>query len=134
MRILFALLVLVMSFAASSRLTGMARADAGQRGAADDHVVACRVLEAHAAAWPEVTIILFHQQQNEDQARLGSLLRAKSGAQVGVKLAGGDWKPATVVRLKNCFGRGLLLFPAAGPAPKDGESFLIKFPSEKDSE
>lgn len=134
MRITFAFLVLVISFAASSRLTDVARANPGPRDAADEYVVGCRVLEAHAAAWPGVTIVLFHQKEKQDQARLGSLLQANSGAHVGVKMGGQDWKPATVIRLKNCFGRGLLLFPTAGPAPKDGESFIIKFSSEKDRE
>ena len=134
MRIKIAMLMLLAGLAVSTRLVYVAHAKPGPRDAADEYTVACRVLEAHAAAWPGVTIVLFHQQEKQDQALLGSLLNANSGARVGVKMGAGDWKPATVVRLKSCFGRGLLMFPAGAEAPKDGETLLVKFPSEKESE
>jgi hypothetical protein len=127
----FAILIFFAMLAVSPRPATVAHANSSSPDAGSGDVVACRVLEAHSAAWPGVTLVLFHQRDKQDQSRLASLLKQKSGAQVGVKAADGDWKPATVIRLKSCFGRGLLLFPVGGETPKDGETFLLKFPSEK---
>jgi hypothetical protein len=46
-----------------------------------------------------------------------------------VQIGDGSWQRATVVRLKSCFGRGLLILPPGEPALKDGETFLLKFAS-----
>jgi len=134
LRAKFALVIFSAVLSAPSGSTNVAHANSHFPGASSEDVVACRVLEAHSAASPAVTLVLFHQQEKQDQLRLASLLRRNSGSQVMVNSGSGDWKHATLIRLKSCFGRGLLLFPAGGETPEDGETFLLKFPSEKNRE
>jgi len=92
----------------------------------DAGIVACHVLEAHASAHPAVIAIIFHQRDKQDQARLASLLQHLAGESVELQTGDGKWANATVVRLKSCFGRGLLLLPADAPPMKDGGEFLLK--------
>jgi hypothetical protein len=105
-----------------------ARATQTAADAATD-TVACRVLEVHTSEQPAVTVAVFHQRDKQDQPRLSALLQKNSGASVMVQIGDGAWQRATVVRLKSCFGRGLLILPPGEPAPKDGETFLLKFAS-----
>jgi hypothetical protein len=91
--------------------------------------VACRVLEVHTSERPAVTVAVFHQRDKQDQPRLSALLQKNSGASAMVQIGDGSWQHATVVRLKSCFGRGLLILPPGEPALKDGETFLLKFAS-----
>lgn len=96
---------------------------------ASEQVVACRVLEAHSSAQFRVTAVIFHQRDAKDRDRLGELLRRHSEAPVELQTTGGAWHPATVARLKSCFGRGLLLLPdGTASLPEKGE-FLLKFPA-----
>jgi len=60
---------------------------------------------------------------------LSALLRQHSGVIVEVQISGGGWQSATVVRLKSCFGRGLLVLPPDAPMPKDGDTFFLRFPA-----
>lgn len=53
------------------------------------------------------------------------------GATVEWQAGKAKWQTATVVRLKSCFGRGLLLVPTNSVAPKEGETFLLNFPEAK---
>lgn len=99
------------------------------RQAASQAIVACRVLEVHTSVQPAVTVIVFHQRDQKDGTRLGSLLRQHSEASVEFQTADGTWHTATVARLKSCFGRGLLLFPSGGAPLAEGDKFLLKFPS-----
>jgi hypothetical protein len=98
-----------------------------QAEAADTATVACRALEVHASAQPAVIAVVFHQRDKPDQARLASALRQHSGEGVEIQTGDGKWVSATVVRLKSCFGRGLLLLPADAPPIKDGATFLLRF-------
>lgn len=99
----------------------------GLQARADQKNVSCRVVESHTSFEHGVTIVIFHQSAKEDQGRLSDLLMQHGGAAVEWK--GGDkkWHPATVLRLRSCFGRGLLLVPSRGAATKEGETFLLKF-------
>jgi hypothetical protein len=101
---------------------------AAASGTQEAGVIRCRALETHASSKRAVTIVLFHQEAKEEQKPLSDLLRRYSGANVEWQGSDGKWEPATVIRLKSCFGRGLLVIPAGTGAPKDGESFLLKFP------
>jgi len=102
---------------------------ARQVGGAGADTIACRVLEAHASTSPAVVAVVFHQRDKIDQARLSSALRQHSGEGVEVETGDGKSVSATVVRLKSCFGRGLLLLPADAPAIKDGATFMMTFSS-----
>ena len=92
--------------------------------------VECRVLEAHASDQPAASVVVFHQRDKQDQARLASLLREHSETSVEFQPADGNWHKATVFRLKSCFGRGLLLIPEGTAQLKDGDGFLLKFPPQ----
>ena len=96
------------------------------------HPIACRVLESHASADPAAVIVLFHQKEHEDQTELGSMLRQHSGEVAQIQVEGGKWLTGTVVRLKSCFGRGLLLLPAGAPPMKEGDAFLLSFRADRE--
>lgn len=100
----------------------------GARQAAPDaKIIDCRALEAHSSATPPVIAVVFHQRDKQDQPRFAALLKQDSGATVAVQLGKSPWVNATVVRLKSCFGRGLLLLSSGSLAIKDGDTFRVKF-------
>ncbi len=88
--------------------------------------IRCRVIEAHTSKHPAAFIILFHQENRGDQARLSAMLRAHSGEQAEVQVRG-TWVNGAVIRMKGCFGRGLLVLPSDVPTLKDGDGFLLRF-------
>lgn len=92
--------------------------------------IPCRVLEAHTSPQSGVTVIVFHQRDASDRARLGELLRGHSGEAVEIQTADGHWHAATVLRLKSCFGRGLLLFPAKEATLGEKDEFVLRFSSK----
>jgi hypothetical protein len=93
------------------------------------NLVQCRVLESHASKQPAAGFVVFHQRDKQDQPRLSTLLQQHSGTVVDLRADGGNWQSATVVRLKSCFGRGLLVLPSGAPMPEDGGTFLLRFPA-----
>jgi hypothetical protein len=110
-------------------LTVSPRVTRAQTAAArpDKNIVTCRVLEMHTIAQPPVIIVLFHQRDKKDQPRFASLLKQADGSTVQIRIGKGDWQTVSVVRLRNCFGRGLLTFPAGATKLKDKDEFLAKF-------
>ena len=92
------------------------------------NVVACRVIEVHASKDPGVVLVIFHQHDKQDQPRFAALLKQASGGSVEIQLPGASWQPAEVIRLKTCFGRGMLVLPAGAPVPKEGADLAVKFP------
>jgi len=87
--------------------------------------VACRVLETHTDDELKVTVVVFHQRDEAQRSQLAELLRGHSGAMVEVQAGDGTWRRARLVRLKSCFGRGLLILPA--PAPfLDRAEFVLR--------
>lgn len=93
-------------------------------------VVACRVMEAHTSVDPAVSVVVFHQRDKADAQRLGALLlRAVDGGAVEFQSSeGGAWQPASVMRLKSCFGRGLLILQGGAALPAERSTFLVRFP------
>lgn len=100
-----------------------------RRQAADTEAgVACRVMEVHTDAANRMTVVVFHQADEASRGAFAALLRAHSGDAVDVEVdaaASGTWR-GTVFRLKSCFGRGLLLFPASAPPLKEGAKFRLR--------
>ncbi len=96
---------------------------------ASDLIVACRVLEVETSAHPQLTLVVFHHREDKDRDRLGTLLKQLSGASVAFQAADGTWHDASVVRLKSCFGRGLLLFATGEAKFTARDTFLLKFPA-----
>ena len=90
--------------------------------------VACRAMEVHTDSTNHMTVVVFHQADEASVDAFRTLLHAHSGDAVEVNVdaaASGTWR-GTVFRLKSCFGRGLLLFPASAPPLKQGTRFLLR--------
>jgi hypothetical protein len=95
-----------------------------------EETLACRALEVHTSEQPSVTVVIFHQREKEDSERLGALLREYAQTPVEFQTADGAWHNATVTRLRTCFGRGMLLFPAGSARLAEKDTFVLKFPSK----
>jgi len=93
--------------------------------------MACRALEVKTAEQMGVTLVVFHQAQSGDGARLGELLRENDGATVEFETSDTQSHRATVFRLGTCFGRGLLVFPAGSARLSRQEQFWLRFPEAK---
>ena len=91
--------------------------------------VACRALETHTDDELKVTVIVFHQRDEAQRSQLAELLRGHSGQMVEVQATDGTWRRARMVRLKSCFGRGLLILPAPAPFP-DRAEFALRLPAD----
>lgn len=93
----------------------------------DTATVLCKVLEIHASEQPAVVAVLFHQGDTSDRDRLSELLKQYSGKSAYLKNSAGEWRAVTIIRLGDCFGRGLLLMPAESAGLKDKEEFSLRF-------
>lgn len=98
--------------------------------AAAEETVTCRVLEVHTLKGPGFTVAVFHQRDEKDRERLGSLLRQHPEAAAEIQTTDGTWHTVTVLRLKSCFGRGLLLLPSGTAQLPEKSEFLLKFPPD----
>ena len=92
--------------------------------------LACRVLDSWKVKDPAVALAIFHQAHKADGPELGAMLRSRDGARVEFETPDGEWHSATVLRAGSCFGRGLLVFPAAGPSLSKHEIIRVKFSPE----
>jgi hypothetical protein len=92
---------------------------------ASAETIACRALEAHTDDELRVTAVVFHQRDEAQRSQVAALLREHSGEIVEVQAGDGTWRRARMVRLKSCFGRGLLILPAPAPISERGE-FLLR--------
>jgi hypothetical protein len=88
--------------------------------------IACRVIESKTALTLGVELVVFHHAEAAAREQLGAFLENHDGASVEFEIAGGGWQPATEFRLKSCFGRGLLAFPAARVHLVRGQTFWIR--------
>lgn len=88
--------------------------------------IACHVIESKTAATPSVELVVFHHAEAAAREQLGAFLQNHDGASGEFEIAGGGRQPATVFRLKSCFGRGLLVFPAARVHLARGQTFWIR--------
>jgi len=87
--------------------------------------IPCRVLESHTSQRDHITVVVFHQRDAGDRARLGEVIRQRDGAAVAFKMTDPNPHSAMLFRLKSCFGRGLLLFPAASARLAAGDEFEL---------
>lgn len=95
--------------------------------ASSPETVACRVLEANSTKRYGVTLIVFHHRDQNDRARLAALLGQHAGGYVEFQTADGTWHPAIVLRLKSCFGRGLLVFPFGAAHLTEKDEFVLRW-------
>jgi hypothetical protein len=101
---------------------------AAQQATAPTHQsnsIACRVMERHADKEHSTVLILFHQRDKPDQPKLKEFLLQHDGATIQIQIGAGEWQKATVWRIRNCFGRGLLVLPDTA-APKEHATFTIR--------
>ncbi len=118
--------LLFLSLASGALSAGQARAT--QQPSAPGHASAsipCKVMERHADKERGTILILFHQRDKPDQPRLKDFLLQHDGATIQIQIGTGEWQRATVWRIRNCFGRGLLILPE-NAAPKEKSTFLIR--------
>lgn len=87
--------------------------------------ISCRALEVHTDDTLRVNVIVFHQRDEGQRSQLTELLREHSGAMVEIQTAAGTWRSARMVRLKSCFGRGLLILPAPAPV-SERAGFILR--------
>jgi len=123
-RIVFVLIALPLLI-----LPALSRAQAAPPTTADIGTIACRALEAHTDDELKVTVIVFHQRAEAQRSQLAALLREHSGEMVEVQASDGAWRRARLVRLKACFGRGLLMLPAPAPFSERAE-FVLRLPGK----
>ena len=97
----------------------------GQPSAAQ--TITCRVIESKTAEG--LRLVIFHHGQSVDRDRLGALLRQHDGEDVEFQTPTGAWQAATVLRLRSCFGRGLLVLRATAARLADGDEFILRFGS-----
>jgi hypothetical protein len=107
----------------------LSRAQAVPPPTPDAETIACRALEVHTDDELKVTVVVFHQRDQAQRSRLATLLREHSGEMVEVQTGDGAWRRARLVRLKSCFGRGLLLVPAPAPFSEHAE-FVLRMPGK----
>ena len=88
--------------------------------------IACRAIESKTAPPLGIGLVIFHHAEVASRDQLGAFLEEHDGTSVEFQTEGGEWQPATVFRLKSCFGRGLLAFPAARARLAPGQTFLIR--------
>jgi hypothetical protein len=93
--------------------------------------VNCHALETHSNAQPAVTIVVFNQRDKPDHVRLSDLIKENDGGSVELRTSDGKWHKATLVRLRTCFGRGMLFMAGDAGEPKDRDNFLLRFPPKK---
>ena len=99
--------------------------------ATPEETINCRAMEVFVAKKVGATAVIFHQRDKADGPRLGQLLLAHSGEEVEFQRPDGRWHRATVMRMKSCFGRGLLLFAAGEAKVAVQDDFVLRFPSSK---
>lgn len=90
--------------------------------------LACRVVEIHTDAQLKVAVILFHQADPSQRAELAQMLRDHSDEAVEIQNSQGGWQLAWMVRMKSCFGRGLLIMPTPAPVSEHSQ-FLLRIPN-----
>ncbi len=98
----------------------------GEAQAPPPGTIACRVLEAHAVENLGVTLVVFHHRDEAARGAMSELLRQHSGATVEFQTRDGQWHPATLLRLKSCFGRGLLVFSTGSARLAEKEEFALR--------
>ncbi|MGA2904699.1 MAG: hypothetical protein ABSD98_12770 [Candidatus Korobacteraceae bacterium] len=91
-------------------------------------LLGCRALETYTDGELKVAAIVFHQRDEAQRSQLAMLLRDHSGEMVEIQAGDGKWRRARMVRLKSCFGRGLLLLTAPAPVSEHAD-FVLRFPA-----
>ena len=111
-------------------LVALAGQTPAESSLAAHQTVACRVLEVHSTRAPGVSVVVFHQRDESQRDQLAALLREQSGSSVQFQTRDRQWHEATVLRLKSCFGRGLLLFAAGTAQLAEKDELTLRFSSE----
>lgn len=123
--------VAVLACAVAFVLTPLAARQAAYRpnsaSTSETNAIECRALEVHESAAPAAVVVIFHQEQKQDQPRLAALIREHSGSTADVQIANAAWTTVAVFRLRTCFGRGMFVMAPGTANLKDGDTFCIRF-------
>jgi len=84
------------------------------------------VIETKTASALGVGLVIFHHAESTSREQVGAFLEEHDGASVEFETVSGEWQPATVFRLKSCFGRGLLVFAETRARMARSQTFLIR--------
>jgi len=123
-RIFFVLAAFTTIWCVASVAAHSSRARAIPQKAETGETIACRALEVHSTA--NLVLVIFHQRDTRDRDALGKFLLAHSDAAAQFQSADNAWHDATVFRIKSCFGRGLLVFPAGAVEITEKDTFALK--------
>ncbi len=82
-------------------------------------------MERHGDKERGIMLILFHQRDKPDQPRLKDFLLQHDGGTIEIQTGSADWQKVTVWRIRNCFGRGLLVISDSA-APKEKAIFKVR--------
>jgi hypothetical protein len=93
-------------------------------------VIACRVMEVGTSRPFGVSIAIFHYRDAAERDQLGTFLRRYDGTTVEFQVKNSAWQRATLLRLKTCFGRGLLIFPISEVRLAPGDEFMLRSPRD----
>jgi hypothetical protein len=91
--------------------------------------IRCRAMEVFTARQLGTTAVIFHQLDKADAPSLSELLKAYSASEVEFETRDGRKHRATIMRMKTCFGRGLLLFPSGEAGLGENDEFMLRFPA-----
>ena len=100
----------------------------GEPTTAPPNSIACKVMEAKTAVG--VTAAVVHQASSAERERVGAWIREHDGAPVEFRTSDGPWRPASIFRLRTCFGRGLLMFAAKEAHIEQGVTVELRLPGE----
>jgi|GEM_PF-843589 hypothetical protein len=93
-------------------------------------VIACRVMEVGTSRPFGISIAIFHYRDAAERDQLGTFLRRYDGTTVEFQAKNSAWQRATLLRLKTCFGRGLLIFPVSEAHLARGDELMLRVPRE----
>jgi len=116
----------VLLFRVSGAIAPQEKAPPASPAASLQQSVNCRALEVFVAPEPGATAVLFHQRDKAEGPKVGEFISAHSGERVEFETADGKHHLATMFRMKSCFGRGLLLFPAREAKLTTNDEFIIR--------
>ncbi|MFZ0736685.1 MAG: hypothetical protein WCA98_05290 [Candidatus Acidiferrales bacterium] len=88
--------------------------------------VACRAMEVHSAEASHIRLVIFHYGDKKDRDKVAQFVVAHAGKAVQFHSADGAWHDATLIRLKSCFGRGLLVFASDSATLAEKAAFTLR--------
>jgi len=90
----------------------------------------CRAMEVFVADEADATAVIFHQRDKAEGRMVGEFISAHSGERVEFETANGKRHPASMFRVKSCFGRGLLILSSREAKLSAHDEFVLSLPAK----